>query len=91
VHIFDAATTKDVVALARTLDLDPVVLVVGLLARTVRSHRTAARIARAIFGGKPPAEMIKKRAWSEGVTLPHRGAHYRGRSNLGELLRHRPG
>jgi hypothetical protein len=51
-----AATNKDVVALARTLDLDPVVLVVGLLAHAARSHRTAARIARAIFGGKPPAE-----------------------------------
>jgi hypothetical protein len=51
-----AATNKDVVALARTLDLDPVVLIVGLLAHAARSHRTAARITRAIFGGEPPAE-----------------------------------
>jgi hypothetical protein len=54
--IRQAAINKDVVALARKLGLDPVVLVVGLLAHAARSHRTAARTARAIFHGKPPAE-----------------------------------
>jgi hypothetical protein len=54
--IREGATIEDVVALARTLDLDPVGLIVGLLAHAARSHRTAARIARAIFGGEPPAD-----------------------------------
>jgi hypothetical protein len=55
--IRQAATNKDVIAVAQKLGLDPVVLVIGLLARAARSHRTAARIARAIFGGEPPAEV----------------------------------
>lgn len=54
--IRNAATNEDVIELARTLGLDPVVLVIGLLAHAARSHRTAARIAHAIFGGEPPAE-----------------------------------
>jgi hypothetical protein len=54
--IRQAAINKDVVALARKLGLDPVVVVIGLLAYAARSHRTAARIARAIFHGKPPTE-----------------------------------
>jgi hypothetical protein len=53
--ISNAAAKAEVVAFAATLCLDPVVLVIGLLAYTARSHRTAARIARAIFGGEPPA------------------------------------
>lgn len=54
--IRQAAINQDVVALARKLGLDPIVLVVGLLAHAGRSHRTAARIARTIFHGTPPAE-----------------------------------
>jgi hypothetical protein len=53
--IRNAAAKAEVTALATTLCLDPIVLVIGLLAYTARSHRTAARIARAIFGGEPPA------------------------------------
>jgi hypothetical protein len=52
--IGNAAAKAEVVALAATLCLDPIVLVIGLLAYTARSHRTAARIARAIFGGELP-------------------------------------
>jgi hypothetical protein len=54
--IRNAATNKDVVTLAQTLGLEPLVLIIGLLAHAARSHRTAARIARAIFGGEPPAK-----------------------------------
>jgi hypothetical protein len=50
--IREAASNKQVIALARTLGLDPVVFIVGLLAPAARSHRAAARIARAIFGSE---------------------------------------
>jgi Vault protein inter-alpha-trypsin domain len=56
--IREAAAKTEVAALAGTLGLDPVVLVIGLLAHAVRAHRTAARIARAIFGGEPPAAAV---------------------------------
>jgi hypothetical protein len=56
--IRDAAAKYEVAALAGTLDLDPIVLVIGLLAYAARSDRTAARIARAIFGGDPPAAVL---------------------------------
>jgi hypothetical protein len=55
--IREAAAIKDVVSMAQKLSLDPIVLVIGLLAHVARSHRTAARIARAIFGGEPPPEI----------------------------------
>jgi hypothetical protein len=61
--IRQAATIKDVIAVAQKLGLDPVVLVIGLLAHVARSHRTAARLARAIFSGEPPPEI------SEIVTM----------------------
>ena len=54
----EAAAHDDVVALARTLGLDPVVLVIGLLASAARKHRSAARLARAIFGGAIPASAL---------------------------------
>ena len=56
--IREAAAHDDVVALARTLGLDPVVLVIGLLASAARKHRSAARLARAIFGGATPASVL---------------------------------
>jgi hypothetical protein len=52
------ANHSDVVALSRTLGLDPVVLVIGLLAYASRKHRSAARLARAIFGGGVPASAL---------------------------------
>jgi hypothetical protein len=56
--IREAAAHSDVVALARTLGLDPAVLVIGLLAYASRRHRSAARLARAIFGGAIPASAL---------------------------------
>jgi hypothetical protein len=56
--IRQAAADGHVVALARTLGLDPVVLVVGLVAYASRKHRSAARLARAIFGGAIPASAL---------------------------------
>jgi len=57
--IREAATNKVLVALAATLQLDPVVVVVGLLAHAAGpSNRTAARIARAIFTGDPLKEAL---------------------------------
>jgi len=56
--IREAAAHADVVALARTLGLDPVVLVIGLLANAARKHRSAARVTRAIFGGAVPAAAL---------------------------------
>jgi hypothetical protein len=56
--IRNAAAEAEVAALAATLGLDPTVLVIGLLAYAARGHRTAARIARAIFGGEPPAAAL---------------------------------
>jgi hypothetical protein len=57
--IGNAAAKYEVAALAGALNLDPIVLVIGLLAYAARSHRTAARIARAIFGGEPPAAALE--------------------------------
>jgi hypothetical protein len=49
--IYSAAAIPEVVAFARQLGLDPVALVVGLLARSESSiSRSAARLAKAIFG-----------------------------------------
>jgi hypothetical protein len=49
--IRSAAAITDVVALARRLGLDPVALVVGLVARSESlKSRSAARLAKAIFG-----------------------------------------
>src|SRR5262249_36112636 len=49
--IRSAAVIPDVIALARELSLDPVVLVVGLVARSQSlKSRSAARLAKAIFG-----------------------------------------
>jgi len=47
-----------VIALACDLDLDPTVLVIGLIARNESPrNRTAARIANAIFGNIPIEEL----------------------------------
>ncbi|HEV2955299.1 MAG TPA: VIT domain-containing protein [Xanthobacteraceae bacterium] len=52
--IRDLAARADVIALAKKLALDPLVLVIGLLARMWADRdRSAARIARAIFGNRP--------------------------------------
>jgi hypothetical protein len=56
--IRDAAGIAEVVTLARHLGLDPVVLVVGLIARAEAPKlRTAARIAKAIFGDSVSQEI----------------------------------
>jgi hypothetical protein len=66
--IRDAAVLDEVSALARSLGLDPVVLVIGLLARMqAASNRSAARIARTIFRGRSAKEL-------EGVTTAFRQA-----------------
>ena len=56
--IRDTAKIAEVIALARQLGVDPTVLVVGLIARAeaVR-NRSAARIAKAIFGNTPSVEL----------------------------------
>jgi hypothetical protein len=56
--IRDLAARAEVIALAKKLALDPLVLVVGLLARMQADrNRSAARIARAIFGKRPRREV----------------------------------
>jgi hypothetical protein len=56
--IRDLATRAEVIELAKKLALDPLVLVIGLLARTQADrNRSAARIARAIFGKRPRREL----------------------------------
>ncbi len=56
--IRDLATRAHVIELASKLALDPLVLVIGLLARTQADrNRSAARIARAIFGKRPRREV----------------------------------
>jgi hypothetical protein len=56
--IRDLAARTEVIALAKKLALDPLVLVVGLLARMQADrNRSAARIARAIFGKRPRREV----------------------------------
>jgi hypothetical protein len=57
--IRDTAMDADVVALAGALNLNPVVLVVGMLAYAAREQRTAARISRAIFRDEPPAQVFE--------------------------------
>jgi hypothetical protein len=52
--IRDIAAMPEVVALARECGLEPTVLVIGLIARSESlRNRTAARIAKAIFGNMP--------------------------------------
>jgi Vault protein inter-alpha-trypsin domain len=56
--IRDLAARAEVIELARKLALDPLVLVIGLLARMQADrNRSAARIARAIFGKRPRREV----------------------------------
>ena len=53
--IREAAGIDEVRDLADQLGLDPVILVIGLMARAASSgNRSAARIAHAIFGNAPP-------------------------------------
>ena len=56
--IRDLAARAEVIELAKKLALDPLVLVIGLLARMQADrNRSAARIARAIFGKRPRREV----------------------------------
>jgi hypothetical protein len=56
--IRDLAARPDVIDVANKLKLDPLVLVIGLLARMQGDrNRSAARIARAIFGKRPRREI----------------------------------
>ena len=56
--IRDLAGRPDVIDVANKLKLDPLVLVIGLLARMQADrNRSAARIARAIFGKRPRREI----------------------------------
>jgi hypothetical protein len=51
--IEDAAALPEVIALAKRMNVDPIVLIVGLVARSQsRRNRSAARIAKAIFGNR---------------------------------------
>jgi hypothetical protein len=54
--ISKAATNEHVIALAKARRLDPRVLVVGLVAHSVRCYREAKHISRAVFGDDPPAK-----------------------------------
>ena len=59
--IIRAAKNPEVVALSKNLGIDPVVLVIGLLARSASaSNRSAARIAKAVLGTRdiPRADEI---------------------------------
>jgi hypothetical protein len=48
-----------VIALARSLKLDPIVLLIGLLAHAASKHnRSAMRVARAIFNGEPSEDAL---------------------------------
>ncbi len=61
--IGDAAARPDVVVFARKLGFNAVVLVIGLLARIASARtRSAARVARAILGTLPEAEIEKAAA-----------------------------
>jgi hypothetical protein len=52
------AARAEIIELARKLALDPLVLVIGLLARMQAGrNRSAARVARAIFGQRPHREL----------------------------------
>jgi hypothetical protein len=56
--IRELAARPDVIDVANKLKLDPLVLVIGLLARMQADrNRSAARIARAIFGKRPRREI----------------------------------
>ena len=56
--IRDLAGRAEVIDLAKKLALDPLLLVIGLLARKQADrNRSAARIARAIFGKRPRREV----------------------------------
>ena len=56
--IRDLAARPEIIELAKKLALDPLVLVIGLLARMQADRsRSAARIARAIFGKRPRREV----------------------------------
>ena len=56
--IRDLAARAELIELAKKLALDPLVLIVGLLARMQADrNRSAARIARAIFGKRPRHEL----------------------------------
>jgi hypothetical protein len=56
--IEDAAALPEVIALAKLMNVDPIVLVVALIARSQsRRNRSAARIAKAIFGGRFTEEL----------------------------------
>jgi hypothetical protein len=61
--IVQAAAEASLVEAAAALDIEPVVLVIALLALTVGArNRTAARIGRSILGKAPPAEAKKAAA-----------------------------
>jgi hypothetical protein len=65
--IRDLAARAEVIELARKLALDPLVLVIGLLARMQADrNRSAARIARAIFG-KRPRHQVDEAAATAGI------------------------
>ena len=65
----------DVIELASKLALDPLVLVIGLLARTQADrNRSAARIARAIFGKRPRRE-VDEAATAGGDRVSHQDCH----------------
>jgi Vault protein inter-alpha-trypsin domain len=56
--IRDLAARTEIIELAQKLALDPLMLVIGLLARMrADRNRSAARIARAIFGKRPRREV----------------------------------
>ncbi|MCP4305493.1 MAG: hypothetical protein GY788_11570 [bacterium] len=56
--IEEAAGHTHVVTLANRLNLAPIVVVVGLLAKLASAgNRSAGRIAKAIFGSLPPGEI----------------------------------
>ena len=58
VKIQDAAALMEAVTLAKYLSIDPIVLIVGLLARSeAKKNRTAARIATALLGKAPSREL----------------------------------
>jgi hypothetical protein len=56
--IQSAARLPEIVALARTIGIDPVVAVIALLARAAgRSNRSAQRLSRALLGGAQGADL----------------------------------
>jgi hypothetical protein len=60
--ILAAAQSQEVVALAQSLGLDPIIVVVALLARSMTSHRSAQRIARAILGSASTGDVARAQA-----------------------------